>query len=98
MDGPLFYTYVRFGSQFINSLIDNGCSCYATVNPATVRRHKLPTFAIPPRPVSGLFQDKQQMITEVAYGPMDIGGHQQHCVYAYVVPGQSEGLILGQRQ
>jgi hypothetical protein len=97
MDGPLFYTDVRFGSQFINSLIDNGCSCYATVSPATVRRHKLPTFTISPRSVSGLFQDKQQMITQVAYGPMDIGGHQQHLVYAYVVPGQSESLILGQR-
>ena len=97
MDGPLFHTDVRFGSQFTSSLIDNGCSCYATVSPAIVRRHELPTFTIPPRPVSGLFQGKQQTITRVAYGPIDIGGHQQHRVFAYVVPGQSEGLILGQK-
>jgi hypothetical protein len=97
MDGPLFHTDVRFGSQFISSLIDNGCSCYATVSPAMVRRHKLPTLTISPRPVSGLFQGKRQTITQVAYGPMDIGGHQQHRVFAYVVPNQSENLILGQK-
>jgi hypothetical protein len=37
------------------------------------------------------------MITEVAYGPMDIGGHQQDRIFAYVVPGQSDNLILGQK-
>ena len=97
MDGPLFHTDVRFGSQFTRSLFDNGCSCYATVSPAIVRRHKLPTITISPRPVSGLFQNKQQMITEVAYGPIDVGGHQQRCIFAYVIPGQSENLILGQK-
>src|SRR6266480_2122984 len=97
MDGPLFHTDVRFGSQFTRSLADTGCSCYATVSPATVRHHKLPTFMISPRRVSGLFQNKQQMITQVAYGPIDIGGHQQRCIFAYVVPNQSENLILGQK-
>ena len=97
MDGPLFHTDVRFGSQFTTSLIDNGCSCYATVNPATVRRHKLPTLSITPRSITGFLQGNQRMITEVAYGPMDIGGHQQDRVFAYVVPGQSDNLILGQK-
>ncbi len=76
MDGPLFHTDVRFSSQFTRSLTDTGCSCYATVSPATVRRHKLPTFMISPRRVSGLFQNKQQMITQVAYGLIDISGYQ----------------------
>ena len=59
MDGPLFHTDVRFGSQFTRSLADTGCSCYATVSPAIVRRHKLPTLMITPRRVGGLFQNKQ---------------------------------------
>ena len=37
------------------------------------------------------------MITWVAYGPLDIGGHQQDHIFIYVVPGQSENLILGQK-
>ena len=97
MDGPLFHTDVRFGSQFTDSLIDNGCSCYATVSPATVRRHKLPTFSIPPRLVTGVLHGEPATITRVAYGPMDVGGHQQDRVFAYVVPGQTDNLILGQR-
>jgi hypothetical protein len=99
MDGPLFHTDVRFGSQFTVSLIDNGCSCYATVNPATVQRHKLPTLPIPPRSITGFLQGagSQQTITQVAYGPMDIGGHQQDLVFAYVIPGQLDNLILGQK-
>ena len=52
---------------------------------------------ISPRRVSGLFQNKQQMITQVAYGPIDIGGHLQRCIFTYVVPNQSENLILGQK-
>ena len=97
MDGPLFHTDVHFGNQFTTSLINQGCSCYATVNPATVRRHKLPTLSIPPCIITGIFQGKRRMITQVAYGPMDVGGHQQDHVFAYVVPGQSESLILGQK-
>src|SRR6266480_1844666 len=38
MDGPLFYTDVHFSNKFITSLINQGCSSYATVNPATMRR------------------------------------------------------------
>ena len=96
MDGPLFHTDVRFGNKFVTSLVDNGCSSYATVNPTTVRRHKLQTLPISPRSVTGFLEEKQT-ITQVAYGPMDIGGHQQDCVFAYIVPGQSEGLILGKK-
>lgn len=96
MDGPLFHTDVRFGSQFTVSLIDQGCSCYATVNPATVKRHKLPTLTIPPRTITG-FLDGVETISQVAYGPIDIGGHQQDRIYAYVVPGQKDNLILGQK-
>src|SRR5579871_2735205 len=97
MDGPLFHTDVRFGSQFTTSLIDHGCSCYATVNPATVQRHKLPTFSISPRPIDSFLDNEPRTITQVAYGPMDIGGHQQDRVFAYVVPGQTDNLILGKR-
>ena len=97
MDGPLFHTNVRFGSQFIRCLVDQGCSCYATVSPATVRRLKLPTFSISPRPIGGVFQGQQRAITKVAYGPIDVGGHQQDRVFAYVIPDQSEDMILGQK-
>ena len=96
MDGPLFHTDVRFGNEFITSLIDQGCSSYATVNPATVRRHKLQTLPISPRSIIGFLKEKQT-ITRVAYGPMDISGHQQDQVFAYVVPGQSENLILSKK-
>src|SRR5436189_6304909 len=97
MDSPLFHTDVHFSSQFTHSLTDTGCSCYATVSPATVHHHKLLTFMISPRHISGLFQNKQQMITQVAYGPINISSHQQRYIFTYVVPNQSENLILWQK-
>src|SRR6266480_913324 len=96
MDGPLFHIDVRFSNKFVTSLINQGCSSYATVNPTTMRRHKLQTFPILPRSITGFLEEKQT-ITRVAYGLMDIGGHQQDQVFTYVVPGQSENLILGKK-
>ena len=86
MDGPLFHTDVHFSRQFTHSLANTGCLYYTTVSPATVRHHKLPTFMISPRHVSGLFQNKQQTITQVTYGLIDISGHQQRHIFAYIIP------------
>ena len=85
MDGPLFHIDVRFSNKFVTSLINQGCSSYVTVNPATVRRHKLQTFPILPRSITGFLEEKQT-ITQVVYGLIDIGGHQQDRVFTYVVP------------
>ena len=75
MDGPLFYIDVHFSNQFTISLINQGYSYYIIVNPATIQCHKLPTLLIPPRIITGIFQGKPRMITQVAYGPLDVSGH-----------------------
>lgn len=84
------------GVNFAKSLIDTGCSCYATINQKFAKKLRLSTIKIPPREISGYNDQTVGKITRVAHASLDIGGHLQEKVFMYVVKNQSEDLILGQ--
>jgi RNase H-like domain found in reverse transcriptase/Reverse transcriptase (RNA-dependent DNA polymerase)/Integrase zinc binding domain len=82
------------GIQFAKSLVDNGCLCYATVSESTAKSFDLPRIRIPTRTLDGVVEH-QGRITHITYFDMDVHGHRQHRVYAYVIPKQTDEMILG---
>ena len=76
------------------SLIDNGNSCYATINTKLAKRCHIPLIPIPPRQIEGIFDGPCENIEHVARFSIDVGGHRNSPIFAYVVPNQKEDLIL----
>ena len=81
--------------KLIPALIDNGSEAYASVNDNLVRRLGLPRIQIPKRPLEGVAATHNGSISEVTYFSIDIEGHTQERIYAYIIPDQREKLILG---
>ena len=81
--------------KLIPALIDNGSEAYASVNDNLVRRLGLPRIQIPKRPLEGGAATHNGSISEVTYFSIDIEGHTQERIYAYIIPDQREKLILG---
>ena len=98
MECPLFHT-----TAFLNdyapatALIDNGSMAYAIINEKFAQRLKLPFLKMTPRQLRGVqeSEDGGTVITNVTAFSLDIGAHKSEKVFAYVVPQQSEELILG---
>ena len=82
------------GIQFAKALIDPGCQCYATVNGALVKSLNLPRIRIRTRVLDGVVAN-QGRITHVTYFNVDIHGHQQDRVFAYIIENQIDEIILG---
>jgi hypothetical protein len=80
--------------QFTQALVDSGCRCYATVNEALVQSLYLPRIRIPTRILDGVIPNKGR-ITQVTHFNLDIHGHQQGRVFAYIIPQQEDSMILG---
>ncbi|KAL2885278.1 Retrotransposable element Tf2 155 kDa protein type 1 [Ceratocystis lukuohia] len=79
------------------AFVDSGCLCLATISPRTVLRCKATTLPIVPRPVEQVIGDPNPpIITQIAVINLGLGGHDEK-LYAYIVPDQTEDLILGQR-
>lgn len=76
-------------------LVDNGASCYAAVSPKAARHWKLELIPIEPRTIDGVFEDAQAQVSNVARFSMDLSGHRMTTMFAYVLPGQHEDLLLG---
>jgi len=86
-------------TSFVRALCDNGCSVIALVSERFAQRKKLYTFPVTPRSlyqVSQIEKTPQIQIKKVAHFQLDIAGWEE-AIFAYVVPGQDEDLILGQR-
>ena len=81
--------------KLIPAWIDNGSEAYASVNDNLVRRLGLPRIQIPKRPLEGVAATHNGSISEVTYFSIDIEGHTQERIYAYIIPDQREKLILG---
>lgn len=90
--------YVNIGINklyYTRVLIDSGCSCYATVSERFANRSSLPRIPIRPRDLIGVNTITKNAITQVTYFDIDIDGHQQKRVFAYVLPDQTDNIILG---
>ena len=82
------------GTQFIRAQVDNGCQSYATVNERTARSLDLPRIRIPTRQLDGVIPNLGT-ITHVTYFDLDIHGHQQRRVFAYIIGPQTDDMLLG---
>ncbi|KAL5612428.1 uncharacterized protein BROUX77_002584 [Berkeleyomyces rouxiae] len=79
-----------------SAFVDSGCLCLATVSPRTATRAHAAILPICPRPIAQVVDDRNPpVIDQVAVFDLGLGGLDEK-LYAYIVPGQSEDLILGQ--
>ena len=96
MEGPLFYTETLVNdTHFVKTLIDNNCGSYALISKRYARKVKLDTISIKPRSIERVIASMDGEIREVARVDLDIGGYQMRRVFAYILPGQTDDLILG---
>lgn len=96
MEGPLFYAETLVNdAYFVKALIDSGSGSYALMSEKYAREIKLDTIPIEPRPIEGVVAGMDGEIREVARIDMDIGGYRMKRVFAYILPGQTDDLILG---
>ena len=96
MECPLFHTTAFLnGYDQVIALIDNGSQGYATMNEKLALKLGLPLVETTPRKIGGSLDNGFETIRYATYFSMDIGGLKNDRIWAYVVPKQSEALILG---
>ena len=96
MDQKGLYVNAIFNKDtFAYTFIDTGSLCYMTVSSKFAKRAGLQRIPITPRKLQQVVGIQDSAITEVAYRSLDIDGHQQDYVFAYVIPGQHEDIIIG---
>ena len=78
--------------KLIPALINNSSEAYALVNNDIAQRLALPRIQIPKTPLEGVAATHNGSIS---YFSIDIEGHTQERMYAYIIPDQREKLILG---
>jgi transposase InsO family protein/predicted aspartyl protease len=96
MDQKGLYVNAIFNKDtFAYAFVDSGCLCYMTVSSKFAKRAGLQRIPITPRKLQQVVGAQDRAITEVAYGSLDIDGHQQDRIFAYIIPGQHEDVIIG---
>ena len=95
-DKPFLVSALVNGISTSQALVDTGCLVYAVVSDHFVRRHQLPRVQVKPRHLQSVDKVLENAISYITYFDIDIGGHQQRQVYAYIVR-KIEGyeMILG---
>ena len=59
---------------YVPTLIDSGCTSMAVISEQLVRRHRLETIEIKPRALEGVISLSNQIITRVAWCPINLDG------------------------
>jgi transposase InsO family protein len=81
--------------RFIIAFVDSGCLCLASVSQRFSQRKDIRRISIPPRRLEQVVNDPDPpQITEIAAFRADFDGLEED-LYAYIIPGQREDLILG---
>ena len=95
-DSLPFYVDARVnGIKFAQALVDNGCTSYATVNGSLARSLDLPRIRLSvPRRLDGVICDLGT-ITHATHFDLDVHGHKQSRVFAYIIEQQDDEMILG---
>jgi transposase InsO family protein len=95
MDGKIFMAELLVNElHFTPCLIDHGSSCYAIVSEAFAQRCDLACFDIAKRRMVGVGGEAGE-ISKTCYFTLDLDGHRQERVYAYVLPAAHHDVILG---
>ena len=96
MDGDGFYINFRFNrTHYTQALVNYRCLLYMTISKRLADRLQLPRIKITPRNLQQVNYTAKGVITQVGYANIDIDGHKQKTVYFYIIPGQSDDVILG---
>jgi predicted aspartyl protease len=96
MECALFHTTALIDDYYqIRTLIDDGAACYAAINERLAQRLKLPMVDMDTRRIEGVIGGATTHLDKVTTFTLDIGGLKTTKAWAYVVPNQSEDLILG---
>ena len=91
------YIDVIVNNKPISAFVDSGCLCLATVSPRAAAAANTQLLPISPRPLAQVVDtDLPPSISTLAVFSLDLDGYKKK-TFAYVVPGQSEDLILGKR-
>ena len=91
----MFYTEILINDiHFAKTLIDSDYSNYALISNKFAKRIRVETLLIKPRPVEGILDGMDGKIREIAKIDLDIEGYRMRRVFAYVLPRQTEDLIL----
>lgn len=78
------------------ALVDTGNTCHITVNEKLVHKLNLPTTALKkPRRIQGVSQGMDEIITNLTWAAIDIGGYRVRKAFMYVIPKQHHSIILG---
>jgi hypothetical protein len=96
MECVLFHTTALVDDYYqIRTLIDDGAACYAAINERLAQRLKLPMVDIDTRQIEGVIGGATAHLDKVTTFTLDISGLKTTKAWAYIVPNQSEDLILG---
>ena len=90
--------YVNFGVNglhFTRAMFDNGCHSYMAISDRLQRKLQLPTLLIRPRTLEQVAGVDYNAINRVSFFDIDIDGHRQRRVWAYVIPQMQQDVILG---
>jgi predicted aspartyl protease len=88
---PLFLNKV----QYVDALVDSGCTCFCAISPTLARRVKAEILHIPPRKLRQAVGTRKEVhISQIALFQYDLDGWESRGA-AYVVPGLDHDVILG---
>jgi len=96
MDTPPFCVNIGINKEYYTTaLVDSACLCYGTINDGLVRKLRLPRIAIRPRSLDQVITVVAGVIRFVTYLNIDIDGYSKKRIFLYILPNQSESIILG---
>jgi hypothetical protein len=96
MDVEPFYVNTGLNTfHYTKALIDSGCFCFASISQYLCNKLRLPPISIAPRQLEGFTSATVGQITEVTYADIDIDGYKRRKVFFYVIPHQTDDIILG---
>lgn len=80
----------------LDALLDTGCLSYGVIDSSVVSRLNLERVKCSPKKLQAIDRITVTTIDEMATFTLDVGGHQQHRVYLYIVPHiEGYSCILG---
>lgn len=83
------------GIHFTRAMFDDGCHSYMALSERLEKKLQLPTLPITPRTLEQVAGRAYNAIDRVAYFDIDIDGHKQRRVWAYIIPRMEQPVLLG---
>lgn len=83
------------GTFFTRAMFDDGCHSYMAISERLQQKLQLPTLPIRPRTLEHVAGKEYNAVNRVAHFSIDIDGHKQQQVWAYVIPRMEQHVLLG---